>query len=143
MWDHTTRLCHYCNDAVHSIDSKQVAQFKIDALEREKERIKNIHEEMYHKLHKFQSRHLERLTDIEQLHCNRQKCWADLARLYLEEAENCITPIEATIDQYLHGHAGVGYPVRLTPRSKELGIVAPSLFRPLCVEISSVQAQLK
>jgi hypothetical protein len=36
-WDHTTRLWYYHNDAVQSIYSKQVAQFKIDALEREKE----------------------------------------------------------------------------------------------------------
>jgi hypothetical protein len=46
MWDHTTRLWHYRNDAVHSRDTKQVAQFKIDALEREKDRIKNKHEEL-------------------------------------------------------------------------------------------------
>jgi hypothetical protein len=34
MWDHTTRLWHYRNDAVHSRDTKQVAQFKIEELER-------------------------------------------------------------------------------------------------------------
>jgi hypothetical protein len=37
MWDHATRLWHYRDDAVHIRDTKQVAQFKIDALEREKE----------------------------------------------------------------------------------------------------------
>jgi hypothetical protein len=36
MWDHTTRLWYYRNGAVHSRDTKQVAQFKIDALELEK-----------------------------------------------------------------------------------------------------------
>jgi hypothetical protein len=107
MWDHTTRIWHYRNDAVHSRYSKQVALFNIDALEREKERIKNKHEEMRHKLHDFQSKHLERLADIEQLHYNRHKCWADLARLYLDEAENRSIPIEATIDQYLHEGTGV------------------------------------
>jgi hypothetical protein len=56
MWDNTTRLWHYRNDAVHSRDTKQAAQFKIDAMEREKERIKNKHEEMRHKLQEFQSR---------------------------------------------------------------------------------------
>jgi hypothetical protein len=108
MWDHTTRLWHYRNDVIHSRDSKQVAQFKIYALEREKERITNKHEEMRHKLHAFQSRHLERLADIEHLHYNGQKSWAYLARLYLKEAENRFIPIEATIEQYLHGRTGVG-----------------------------------
>jgi hypothetical protein len=63
---------------------------------------------MRHKLQEFQSRHLERLIDIEQLHYNRQTCWADLAIMYLEEAENFIIPIEAIIEQYLHGRAGIG-----------------------------------
>jgi hypothetical protein len=108
IWDHTTRLCHYRNDAVHNRDLKQVSKFKIDALEIEKERIKKKHEEMRHKLQEFQSRHLERLIDIKQLHYNGHKCWADLARLYSEEAENRIIPIEATIEHYLHGRAGVG-----------------------------------
>jgi hypothetical protein len=84
MWDHTTRLWHYRNDAVHSRDNKHAAQFKIDALKREKERIKTKHEELRHRLHEFQSRHLERLVAIEELHYNGQKCWAELARLYLD-----------------------------------------------------------
>jgi hypothetical protein len=37
MWDHTTRIWYYRNDVVQIRDSKQVAQFKIDALEKEKE----------------------------------------------------------------------------------------------------------
>jgi hypothetical protein len=37
MWDYTTRLWNYLNDVLHIRDSKQVAQFKIDALEIEKE----------------------------------------------------------------------------------------------------------
>jgi hypothetical protein len=36
LWDHTTRLWHCLNDAVHSRDTDQVAQFKFDALERER-----------------------------------------------------------------------------------------------------------
>jgi hypothetical protein len=61
-----------------------------------------------HRLHEFQSRHLERLVAIEELHYNGQKCWAELARLYLYEAENRIIPVEHTIEQYLHGREGVG-----------------------------------
>jgi hypothetical protein len=108
LWDHTTRLWHFRNDAVHSRDTNQVAQFKIDALEREKDRIKNKHEALRHKIHEFQSRHLERMVDIEYLHYNGHKCWAELARLYLEEAEKRIIPIETTIERYLHGRTGVG-----------------------------------
>jgi hypothetical protein len=102
MWDHTTRLWRYRNDAVHIRDNKHAAQFKIDTLKRENERIKTKHEELSHMLYEFQSRHLERLVAIEELYYNGQKCWAYLARLYLDEAEN--------------------------PRSQELGIVAPGLF---------------
>jgi hypothetical protein len=108
MWEHTTRLWHYRNNAIHSRDTNQVAQLKIDALEIEKDRIKNKHEELQHKIYEFQSRHLERQVGIEQLHYNGQKCWAELAKLYLDEAENRIIPIEATIERYLHGRADVG-----------------------------------
>jgi transcriptional regulator of heat shock response len=85
-----------------------VAQFKINTLEREKDRIKNKHEELRQKIHEFQARHLERLVDIEQLHYNGQKCWAGLARLYLDEAAKRIIPIEATIERYVHGRTGIG-----------------------------------
>jgi hypothetical protein len=101
MWEHTTCLWHCRNDAVHSRDTRQVAQFKIDALEREKNRIKNKHKELRHKIHEFQSMHLERLVDIEQLHYNEQRFWAELARLYLDEEENHIIPIEANNDIHL------------------------------------------
>jgi hypothetical protein len=67
MLDHTTRMWHNRNDEVHSRDSKQVAQFKIDALEKEIERIRDKHEEMRHKLLAFQVSHLERVAEIEQL----------------------------------------------------------------------------
>jgi hypothetical protein len=66
-----TRLWHFCDDAVHSRDTNHVAQFKIDALEREKDQIKNKHEALRYKIHEFQSTHLERLVDIKQLHYNR------------------------------------------------------------------------
>jgi t-SNARE complex subunit (syntaxin) len=64
MWEHTTRLWHYRNDAVHIRDTKQEAQFKIDALEREKDQVKNKQEELLHKIHEFQSRHIKRLVNI-------------------------------------------------------------------------------
>jgi hypothetical protein len=35
MWDHINRLWYYHNDAVHSRDTNQVDQFKIDVLERD------------------------------------------------------------------------------------------------------------
>jgi hypothetical protein len=106
MWDHTTRLWHYRNDTVHSRDNKHADQFKIAALERAKERIKVKHEELRHRLHALQSRHLERLVVIKELHYNGQKCWAELARLYLDEAENRIIPAEHTIEQYFHWREG-------------------------------------
>jgi hypothetical protein len=106
LWYHTTCLWHFRNNAVHRRDTTQVAQFKIDALEREKERIKNKHEALRHKIHEFQSRRLERLVEIEQLHYNGQKYWAELARLYLDEAEKRIIRIGATIERYLHGRTG-------------------------------------
>jgi hypothetical protein len=108
LWDHTTRLWHCRKDAARSRYTNQVAQCKIDALKREKDRIKNKHEELQHKIHEFQSRHLERLVDIEQVHYNGQECWAELRRLYLDEAEKRIIPIEATLERYLHGRTGVG-----------------------------------
>jgi hypothetical protein len=48
------------------------------------------------------------MVDIEQLHYNGQKCWAELAIMYLDEAEKRIIPIEATIERYLHRRTGVG-----------------------------------
>jgi hypothetical protein len=107
IWDHTACLWHFRNDAAHIRDTKQVAQFKIDSLEREKEQIKNKHKGLRHKLHEFQLRHLERLADIEQLYYNGRKCCAELAKLYLDELENRTIPIESTIRLYFHGRKGV------------------------------------
>jgi hypothetical protein len=106
MWDHTTQQWHYRNNDVHSRDSKQVAQFKIDALKREKEQVRIIHEDLWHKLQDSQVSHLERLTDIEQLHYNRHKCWP---RLCVEESQNLVIPNDSSIDQYLHGRTCIGY----------------------------------
>jgi hypothetical protein len=100
MWDHTPRMCHYYNNDVHSRNKNMWLSSRL-------KRWKVKYRELRHELHDFQVSRLERMADIEQLHHNGHKYWADLTRLYVEEVQNCVIRIESTIDQYLHGRAGV------------------------------------
>jgi hypothetical protein len=87
LWDHMLRLWQYRNDALHEDDRKRVAQFKVEALYRDIERLAVRHNDLRRKLHEFQERHMDRREHIQILQHNSQQCWVSLARLYLDEAK--------------------------------------------------------
>jgi hypothetical protein len=84
------RIWQYQNDALHEDDSKRVAQFKVEALDRDIARLAARHNDVRSKLHEIQEMHMERQEHIQTLQHNSRQCWASLAKLYLDEAENRI-----------------------------------------------------
>jgi hypothetical protein len=108
LWDHMLRLWQYQSEALHTDNSKRVARFKVEALYRDTEGLAMGHNDLRSKLHDFQERYMERQEHIQTLQHNIRKCWAPLAKLYLDEAENIIERDTHLLDQYLQGHVGIG-----------------------------------
>jgi chromosome segregation ATPase len=89
-------------------DSTRVAQFKVEALDRDIARLALRHKDLRRKLHEVQERHMERREHIQTLQHNSRKCLASLATLYIDEAENIIKTDTHILEQYLQGLVGVG-----------------------------------
>jgi hypothetical protein len=88
LWDHMLRLWKYRNDALH-----EVAQFQVEALDRDIERLEARHEDLRSKLRTFQEQHIMQRVEhyyLKTLQHNSRKCCASLAKLYLDEAEHRI-----------------------------------------------------
>jgi uncharacterized protein with von Willebrand factor type A (vWA) domain len=90
LWDHMPRLWQYRNDALHKNDMKKVAQFKVEAMNREIERLEVQIKNLRHKLRTFQEEHMQRVEHVKTLQHNSRKCWAELEKMYRDEAENRI-----------------------------------------------------
>jgi predicted nucleic acid-binding Zn-ribbon protein len=134
LWDHMLRLWQYQNNDLHEDDSTRIAQFKIEALDREIERFAARHKDLRRKLHEVQEKHMERREHIQTLQHNNHQCWASLAKMYFEEAENRLnTDTRRSRITSEHTPSRIHVP----------GIVPPGLFKPFCVRISFAQAQLK
>jgi hypothetical protein len=67
-----------------------VAHIKVEALGIDIKRLAMRHNDLQSKVHNFQERHMERREHIQTLQHNSRNCWASLAKLYLDEAENRI-----------------------------------------------------
>jgi hypothetical protein len=107
LWDHMLRLWQHRNDALHKNDTKKVAQFKVEATERDIERLEVRIEDLRHKLRTFQEEHMQQVIHVKTLQHNSRKCWATLAKMYMDEAENRIETNIQLMDQYLQGRTGV------------------------------------
>jgi hypothetical protein len=108
LWDHMLRLWQYRNNALHEDDSTRVAQFKKEALDQEIERLAARHNDLRSKLHEVQEKHMERRKHGQTFQYNILQCWASLAKLYLDEAENRLNTDTHLLEQYLQGRVGVG-----------------------------------
>jgi hypothetical protein len=108
LWDHMLRLWQYRNDELHENNKKKVAQFKVEAMDRDIKRLEVRIEDLRHKLRTFQEEHMQRVEHVKTLQHNSRKCWAALAKMYLDEAENIIETDIRLMDQYLQGRSGVG-----------------------------------
>jgi hypothetical protein len=89
------------NDALHENDTKKVAQFKVEATDRDSKRLEVRIEDLIHKLCTFQDEHMQRVEHVKTLQHNSRKCWASLAKAYLDEAENRIETDIQLMDHYL------------------------------------------
>jgi hypothetical protein len=54
LWDHMLWLWQYLNDLLHENDIKKVSQFKVEAMDRDIERLEVRIKDLRHKLRAFQ-----------------------------------------------------------------------------------------
>jgi hypothetical protein len=108
LWDHILQLCQDRKNALHEDDITRVAQFKVEALDRDIAQLALRHNNLRSKLYEVQERHMERREHIKTLQHSSRKCWASLAKLYLDEADNIIETDTHLLEQYLQGRVGVG-----------------------------------
>jgi hypothetical protein len=87
LWDHMLRIWQYRNDALQYNGTKKVAQFKVEAMDRDIERLEARIEDLRHVLRTFQEQHMQRVEHVKTLQHNSRKCCAALAKVYLDEAE--------------------------------------------------------
>jgi DNA repair exonuclease SbcCD ATPase subunit len=87
---------------------KKVAHFKVEAMDRDIERLEARYEDLRHELRNFQEQHMNRVEHVKTLQHSSRKCWASLGKVYLDEAENRIETYTQLMDRYLQGSSGVG-----------------------------------
>jgi hypothetical protein len=84
-----------------------VAQFKEKAMDRDIESLEVRIDDLRLKLRTFQDEHMQRVELIKTLQHNSRKCWAALAKIYLDETANIIETDIQLMDRYLQGRSGV------------------------------------
>jgi hypothetical protein len=84
--EHLKRVWQFRNDIYHQDNEGTIARYKIEAMERDMEKLRARHIELLPKL--FQKQHFDRQQHIATLRYESKKCWATLAKLYLDDAEN-------------------------------------------------------
>jgi hypothetical protein len=70
LWEHMLRLWQYRNDVIHDNGTKKVAQFKVEAMDREIECLELRIKDPRHKLRTFQEQHMQRVELIKTLQHN-------------------------------------------------------------------------
>jgi hypothetical protein len=101
-------LWQFRNDIFHQDNEGTIARSKFEALEREMEKLWAIHIELLPKLWDFQKQHFDRRQRIVNLWYESKKCWATLAKLYLDDAENNRDDGHSENDQTAGWRTGVG-----------------------------------
>jgi hypothetical protein len=96
------------NDIYHQENEGTIARYKLEALEREMEKLWARHTELLPKLWDFQKQHFDRRQCIMDLRYESKKCWATLAKLYLDDAETNRSGIPSNIEPNLGWRTGVG-----------------------------------
>jgi hypothetical protein len=66
------------------------------------------HTELLPKLRDFQKQHFDRRQHIADLRYKSKKCWATLAKLYLDDAETNRSGISSNIERNIGWRTGVG-----------------------------------
>jgi hypothetical protein len=82
------RLWQFRNDIYYQDNEGKIARYKIESLERDMEKLRARHIVLLPKLWDFQKQHFDRRQRIVTLRYKSKKCWATLAKLYMDDAEN-------------------------------------------------------
>jgi hypothetical protein len=101
-------LWQFRNDIYHQDNEGKIARYKLEDLERDMEKLWARHIELLPKLWDFQKQHFDRRQPIVDLRYESKKCWATLAKLYLDEAESNRHGSLSNIDQTNGLRTGVG-----------------------------------
>jgi enoyl reductase-like protein len=101
-------LWQFRNDIYHQENEGTIARYKLKALERDMEKLWARHTELLPKLRDFQKQHFDRRQRIADLRYEIKKCWATLAKLYLDDTETNRSGIPSDIEQNLGWRTGVG-----------------------------------
>jgi hypothetical protein len=88
IWENLKRMWQFRNDIYHQDNEGTIARYKLEALEICMDKLWARHTELLHKLWDFQKQHFDRRQRIVDLRYESKKCWATLAKLYLDDAEN-------------------------------------------------------
>jgi hypothetical protein len=81
-------LWQFRNDIYHQDNEGNITRYELEALERDMEKLWARHIEPLPKLWDFQKQHFDRRQCIVDVRYESKKCWATLAKLYLDDAEN-------------------------------------------------------
>jgi hypothetical protein len=88
LWEHLKRLWQFRNDIYYQYNAGTIARYKIEALERDMEKLWSRHIELLRNVWVFQKQHFDRRQRIVTLRYESKKGWATLAKLYMDDAEN-------------------------------------------------------
>jgi hypothetical protein len=105
LWDHLKHMWQFRNDIYHQENQGNIAQYKLEALERDMEKIWAQHTELLPKLQNFQKQHFDWRQRIMDLRYEIKKC---LATLYLHDAETNRSGFFSDIECILRWRTGVG-----------------------------------
>jgi enoyl reductase-like protein len=102
------RLWQFRNDIYNQDNEGTTARYKLEALEIDMEKVWTRHTELLPKLWDFQKQHFDRRQRIADLRYESKKCWATLAKLYLDDAENNRSGSHSEIEQTNGWRTGAG-----------------------------------
>jgi hypothetical protein len=108
LWDHLKRMWKFWNDIYHQDNKRNIAQYKLEALERYMEKKWARHTELLPKLNDFQKQHFDQRQRIADLRYKSKKCWEILATRYLHDAETNRTGFTSDVKRILGWKTGVG-----------------------------------
>jgi hypothetical protein len=86
LWEHMDRLWTYRNNRYHENTIQQVANYKMEALDRNYDKILEKHSGLNERLHTFQLKHFENRQQIGNLNYESKRCWINLAEQYVNKA---------------------------------------------------------
>jgi hypothetical protein len=101
LWDHLKCMWQFRNDIYHQDNQGNIVQYKLEALDRDMEKIWARHTELLPKLHDFQKQHFDRRQRIVDLRYENKKYWETLATLYLHDTETNISGFSSDIERII------------------------------------------